>query len=163
MKVNLRKGAREALYQRVIDSVSAEIAVLDRQGTIVMTNDSWDRFARENQARGSDNTGLGVNYLEVCRTASGESSEGAKEVLAGLREVLSGNNRDFAFEYACHSPTVRRWLGNYSSRHSRFAIIWTMPTRRHQRLRRTHALCRRLGLRSQTRHPGRSYNRLVSE
>ena len=52
MKVDLRKGAREALYQSVIDSVSAEIAVLDRQGTIVMTNDSWDRFARENQARG---------------------------------------------------------------------------------------------------------------
>jgi PAS domain S-box-containing protein len=110
MKVNLRRAAREVLYQSIIDSVSAEIAVLDGQGTIVMTNESWDRVACENQARGSDKAGVGVNYLEVCRTASGESSEGAKEVLVGLQEVLSGNNRDFAFEYACHSPTVRRWF-----------------------------------------------------
>jgi hypothetical protein len=110
MKVTVRKGARGALYQSVIDSVSTQIAVLDRQGTIVMTNDSWDRFARENEARGTDKMGVGVNYLEVCRTASGESSEGAKEVLAGLQELLSGKNRDFAFEYACHSPTVRRWF-----------------------------------------------------
>jgi PAS domain S-box-containing protein len=126
MKVNLRKGARRALYQRVIDSVSAEIAVLDRQGTIIMTNDLWDRFARENQARGSDKTGVGVNYLEVCRTASGESSEGAKEVLAGLQEVLSGTNRDFAFEYACHSPTVRRWFllrANGLNRPTRGAVL----------------------------------------
>jgi PAS domain S-box-containing protein len=126
MNVKLRKGARRALYQSVIDSVSAEIAVLDRQGTIVMTNDSWDRFARENQARGSEKGGVGVNYLEVCRTASGESSEGAKEVRAGLQEVLSGNKRDFAFEYACHSPTVRRWFllqANGLKRPARGAVL----------------------------------------
>jgi len=110
MKVDLGKGARGALYQSVINSVAAEIAVLDGQGTIVMTNDSWDRFARENQARGIIKAGVGVNYLEVCRTASAEGSEGAEEVLAGLQEVLSGNNRDFAFEYTCHSPAVRRWF-----------------------------------------------------
>ena len=126
MKVGLRKGARGALYQNVINSVAAAIAVLDRQGTIVMTNDSWDRFARENQARGIIKAGVGVNYLEVCRTASGESSEGAKEVLAGLQEVLSGNNRDFAFEYACHSPTVRRWFllqANGLKRPARGAVL----------------------------------------
>jgi PAS domain S-box-containing protein len=126
MKITLRKGARVALYQSVIDSVSANIAVLDRRGTIVMTNDAWDRFARENQPRGSDKTGVGVNYLEVCRTASGESSEGAKEVLAGLQEVLSGNNRDFAFEYPCHSPTVRRWFllqANGLNRLARGAVL----------------------------------------
>jgi len=126
MKITLRKGARGALYQSVIDSVSAEIAVLDRQGTIIMTNDSWDQFARENQARGCDRTGVGVNYLEVCRTASGEGSEGAEEVLAGLHEVLSGNNRDFAFEYACHSPPVRRWFllqANGLKRPARGAVL----------------------------------------
>ena len=70
--------------------------------------------------------GVGVNYLEVCRTASGESSEGAKEVLAGLQELLSGNNRDFAFEYACHSPTVRRWFllqANGLNRPARGAVL----------------------------------------
>jgi PAS domain S-box-containing protein len=126
MKVDLRKGVRGVLYQSVIDSIAAEIAVLDRQGTIVMTNDSWDRFARENQARGIIKAGVGVNYLEVCRTASGESSEGAREVLAGLQEVLSGNNRDFAFEYACHSPTVRRWFqlrANGLKRPARGAVL----------------------------------------
>jgi len=99
-----------ALPQKIINSVSAEIAVLDREGTIVMTNESWNRFARENQAGNSDMAGVGVNYLEVCRTASGESSEGAQEVLTGLESVLNGSVHNFAFEYPCHSPTVRRWF-----------------------------------------------------
>jgi PAS domain S-box-containing protein len=99
-----------ALPQKIIDSVSAQIAVLDREGTIVLINESWNRFARENQAGESDKACVGVNYLEVCRTACGESCEGAQEVLAGLKGVLNGHIHDFAFEYPCHSPTVRRWF-----------------------------------------------------
>jgi PAS domain S-box-containing protein len=95
---------------RVLGSLSAEVAVVDREGRIIMTNEAWERFARENAAGQSQNLGVGANYLEVCRSASGESAEGAKDVLKGMEEVLSRKRRDFSFEYPCHSPAVRRWF-----------------------------------------------------
>jgi PAS domain-containing protein len=98
------------LAQHVLGSVSAEVAVLDHDGKIVMINEAWERFARENAAGQSRELGVGANYLEICRSESGESAEGAKDVFKGLAEVLSGNRRDFSFEYPCHSHAVRRWF-----------------------------------------------------
>src|SRR3954451_1922514 len=99
-----------ALPQAIGDSVSIPMAVLDRAGVIIMTNESWERFARENHGGGPEKTGPGVNYLEVCRSACGEGTEGAQEVLAGLRDILDSRKRDFLFEYPCHSPTLQRWF-----------------------------------------------------
>jgi PAS domain S-box-containing protein len=98
------------LAEHALGSLFAEVAVLDRAGRIVMTNDAWKRFARLNSPGRTRNLGVGANYLEVCRSASGQNAEGAKEVLNGLEEVLSGRRRDFSHEYSCHSPTDRRWL-----------------------------------------------------
>ena len=103
------------LTQAIIDSVSAHMAVLNREGVIVLTNASWKRFARENQGGGSEKTGPGVNYFEICRTASGEGSEGAEELLTGLREILEGRKREFVSEYPCHSPTRRRWFALHAN------------------------------------------------
>ncbi len=55
-------------------------------------------------------TGVGVDYLAVCREACGEASEGASEVLQALEGVLSGHRTNFQFEYPCHSPTEQRWF-----------------------------------------------------
>jgi PAS domain S-box-containing protein len=101
---------RGALSQSIVDAVAELIVVLDGQGVIIMTNRSWDRFARENQSETPDRGGVGVNYLEICRAASGESSQDAKEVLAGLERVLSGAEQYFEFEYPCHAPTAQRWF-----------------------------------------------------
>src|SRR5690242_7856094 len=96
-------GSGAMLAQHLLASLSAEVAVLDHEGKIVLTNEAWERFAHENAAGQSGNLGVGANYLEVCRSASGESAEGAKDVLAGMEEVLSFKRRDFSFEYPCHS------------------------------------------------------------
>lgn len=104
----LQLGGSPTRAQYLIDCLSAEVAVLDRQGNIVMVNAAWERFAsRENPAGPSQNLGVGANYLAVCRSASGEN---AQEVLRGLEEVLSGRRPDFSLEYPCHSSTVRRWF-----------------------------------------------------
>ncbi|MFL6351388.1 MAG: ATP-binding protein [Bryobacteraceae bacterium] len=104
----LQFGDSTILAQHVVDCLSAEVAVLDREGKIVMVNAAWERFAsRQNTAEQSQNLGVGANYLAVCRSASGET---AKEVLRGIEEVLSGRRPDFSLEYPCHSPTVRRWF-----------------------------------------------------
>ena len=94
----------------ILDALLAEIAVIDGKGTIVLANAAWSRFAKENAANRGLISGVGINYLDVCRSASGSGSEGAQEVLAGLEDVLSGNSQQFCFEYPCHSPTQRRWF-----------------------------------------------------
>lgn len=98
------------LTQAVIDSLAAHVAVLDRDGTIISTNAAWTRFAHDNSPGLPQRTYVGTNYLAICHGASGEDSEGAVEVEAGIRDVLSGAVARFQHEYACHSPNEKRWF-----------------------------------------------------
>lgn len=103
----------EHLRSQILDSVLSSIAVLDHDGFIVATNASWRRFALENSpAPGmpASRTDVGVNYLEVCRTASGDRSEGAREARDGIRAVLDGRLPRFSLVYTCHSPSEKRWF-----------------------------------------------------
>jgi diguanylate cyclase (GGDEF)-like protein len=91
--------------------MTEQIAVLDRHGIILMVNEAWERFGRENGS--TKPTSFGVNYLEVCRRASvhaGQSCDEARQVLEGLRAVLEGTCDHFQQEYACHSPKERHWF-----------------------------------------------------
>ena len=102
--------ASESLIRTVLNSVMANIAVVDRHGTIIAINERWERFARENGAEASVFAmGVGVNYLEVCaRTARDLGAEGA--IVNGLRGVLAHSQPAFNYEYPCHSPTEERWF-----------------------------------------------------
>ncbi len=101
----------EALNRAVINSMMANIAVVDRHGTIIAINDGWERFARENGADDKMATlGVGANYLEVCQRAAQEDDGQIQQVLDGLRGVLDHSRPTFKHEYACHSPTEHRWF-----------------------------------------------------
>ena len=102
----------EALIHAVLNSISANIAVLDREGTIIAVNEEWERFALDN---GADTTlrgvAVGANYLKVCeRTAQRDSGDELQKVWDGLRGVLSHSLKDFEYEYPCHSPDEQRWF-----------------------------------------------------
>src|SRR5262245_36870088 len=58
----------QALNQAVLDSLAANIAVLDRDGNIIAVNEDWRRFARENDGAAFADS-VGINYLDVCRRA----------------------------------------------------------------------------------------------
>ena len=94
----------------IVNALLAEVAVIDGNGTIVLTNEGWSRFANQNAADRRLISAVGLNYLDVCRSAAGDGCGGAKEVLAGLESVLSGKTQTFCAEYPCHSPTQRRWF-----------------------------------------------------
>lgn len=101
----------EALNRAVINSMMANIAVVDRHGTIIAINDGWERFARENGADAVMATlGVGANYLEVCRKAAQVSGTDVQQVIDGLRGVLEHSRPTFKHEYACHSPSEERWF-----------------------------------------------------
>jgi len=111
-----RKRAEEALREsevfnkEVLDSLTAHIAVLDREGRIVVVNEAWRRFAAQNcgcQARES----VGDNYLAICeRAAREDQDEFARAVLDGVQQVMTRSKSYFGLEYPCHSPSEQRWF-----------------------------------------------------
>ncbi|MFO1424086.1 MAG: PAS domain S-box protein, partial [Candidatus Competibacteraceae bacterium] len=105
--------ANEAFVHAILDSVGAEIAVLDRNGVILTINEPWRRFALENSphpGQPTPHTEVGANYLEICRASTGYSAEGAQEALDGILAVLEGRLPHFSLEYPCHSPNRERWF-----------------------------------------------------
>lgn len=95
----------------ILNALSAHIAVLDREGTIVATNRAWDRFARDNGGNVYlHQTYLGVNYLRVCEAAARGGDTLAAEALQGLRACIDRRLPVFEQEYPCHTPTQQRWF-----------------------------------------------------
>jgi len=108
----------EAFAKGVLNSVASHIAVIDRNGFILATNAPWERFAQENGHAPEKmplQTGIGANYLEVCRSGRGDFRDGAKEAAEGIQAVLAGDIDSFSMEYPCHSPTEYRWFSMYAT------------------------------------------------
>lgn len=103
----LRESGR--LAHETLDALSAHIAILDENGTIVNVNRAWRDFARDNSALASATSG-GVNYLAVCDAANGADRDTARVFAAGVRAVLNGTEESFALEYACHAPEKQQWF-----------------------------------------------------
>ena len=100
----------ERLAKSIIESLAANICVLDHAGEIIMVNRAWENFARENAPTGAANLGLGTNYVEVCRKAAQAGEPLAAQAAEGIAAVLAGNLPVFNLEYSCHSPTQQRWF-----------------------------------------------------
>ena len=101
------------LFQGVRDSVPNHMAVLDRHGVITDTNLAWTRFAETNAAgdgMASAGTGVGTDYLAVCRASGAAGCDEAKDAGAGIAAVLAGERELFTLEYPCHSPSALRWF-----------------------------------------------------
>jgi len=109
-----RAREREAFTQAILNSVPTEIAVVGCDGVIQAVNEPWRRFALENglePGQSAPHTGVGMNYLEVCRTSVGATADDLPaNAAAGIRAVLDGHLPSFSLEYPCHSPTHRRWF-----------------------------------------------------
>ncbi len=100
----------EALNQRTLQALPAHIAVLDRQGRILVVNQAWTEFADTNLVKGAPAVGVGSNYLEVCRRTVANGETDALGVVAGIEAALGGTDTPFTLEYPCHSPSEKRWF-----------------------------------------------------
>ena len=111
-----RKGAgemlqaSEAFTRYVLNSLSAHVCVLNKEGVILKTNDAWKEFARHNSDLTIAGVDVGQNYLEVCRRAIAGGDSAAQVTLEGIEAVLAGRRPSFTREYDCHSPEEERWF-----------------------------------------------------
>lgn len=99
------------LQHAVIDSLPAQLAVLDAAGTIVSVNEAWRRFAA---AGGCDVCSVGANFFDVCaRTAAGGDRRAAADAALaaeGVRQVLDGAVTEFSMDVRCDTPSGRCWF-----------------------------------------------------
>ena len=106
--------ANNKFRDAILDSVPAEIAVLDNTGSIVAVNQRWREFALNNNVASdqlASKTQIGANYLEVCQVA-GQSDVDGPAALAydGILRVMNGSLPSFQLEYPCHTATQRYWF-----------------------------------------------------
>jgi PAS domain S-box-containing protein len=99
----------EQFKQAILDSVPANIAVLDRQGTIQAVNARWHQFALANLPGNRGQVvrcGVGADYLAACEPCDRD----ARSAREGILAVLAGRQESFSFEYRCDAPTTNRWF-----------------------------------------------------
>jgi len=99
----------QQLVQSSLDALSAHIAVIDSDGTILAVNASWREFADQN-ALAWDDYGVGQNYLKAIDTGFAKAGSTDLEALQGIQEVITGQRENFILEYPCHSPDQERWF-----------------------------------------------------
>jgi PAS domain S-box-containing protein len=100
----------EVFVRKVLDSLTAHIAVLDEHGIIVAVNRAWQNFTAENGGDDS-RTLVGADYLSVCQPAGdGPAQQLGSAACAGIRAVMTAAQSSFHLEYPCHAPTAPRWF-----------------------------------------------------
>jgi len=113
----------ELLKQAVLNSVTAEIAVLDAQGVIVAANDIWHRAAPRQMPAGASASGavparnvvgadVGTNYLAGWQELGtrAESDADVMTVPDGVQAVLDGRLQRFYREYQSPLRPGQPWL-----------------------------------------------------
>ena len=102
-------ATEDMLAAAVLDALPDATAVLDQTGAIIAVNHAWRMFALDNGGTETD-TGVGVNYLDVCIRSAAAGSADAAQVVAHLHDVLAGRSIEADLEYPCPSPAVGRWF-----------------------------------------------------
>ncbi|WP_233255108.1 sensor histidine kinase [Halopenitus persicus] len=92
---------------RALETLPVELAILDSDGTIVLVNDAWRRFADENHGVDPDYW-VGRDYLAISERAYDDPDVAA--IVDGLRAILGGSDEPLDVEYPCHSPDRQRWF-----------------------------------------------------
>jgi signal transduction histidine kinase len=93
------------IFQKVVNGLPEQIALLDGQWGILAANPAWTRTAA---MYGYDALKPGTNYLEFCVDKAGEGHKPAALVANGIREMQRTGQPSFRFTY--HGTD--RWEGH---------------------------------------------------
>ncbi len=97
------------LFEQVFNCLPYQIAIIDASGKLVCLNNSWNKFAAENNEIVLTKVIAGANYLDVCSNASSEGDSTSANVFDGIQSLIREEKQFFEIEYACHSTAAKRW------------------------------------------------------
>lgn len=93
----------------ILDSLPANLALVDEDGTILAVNERWRNYGVENEYHGNPEM-IGQNYLSACGQATEDATDETRMAEQGIRAVLDGSQEKFTMQYPCHSPEQQRWF-----------------------------------------------------
>ncbi|MEZ5653684.1 MAG: PAS domain S-box protein [Burkholderiaceae bacterium] len=108
-QAQMARQRSESLRHSILQALPARIALIDRQGLILMVNDGRAELAHDTMAAPMPALLVGANYLDICRHATAASEETSEQVLAGIGNVLAGRLMHFSIEVPWETPQGRVW------------------------------------------------------
>jgi len=94
------------IYKAIFDSLDELIAVIDEDGDIVATNETWQKSAMEKGLIEKAHC-IGYNYIKLCEGVKGEDRETALEIADGIKRVIAGELSVFKKIYSFVDPEGR--------------------------------------------------------
>ncbi len=91
-----------------LDSFPERICVLDRGGWIIFANRAWNH--NEDDSIGRVRSGVGANYLWVCRSAIDTLADRAWRVAKGIEAVLREAIPQFTVDYSRTTASGQAWF-----------------------------------------------------
>ena len=101
--------------KQVLDSISAQVAIIDSEGSVVFANHTWREFATVRNFIAE--TCEGANYLAFLESEKGAHIDGAMDIVQGIRDVLAQRIRDYSREFSAITRKEQRW---YTCQASKF-------------------------------------------
>ena len=123
-----REQAEEALrdseqFLRIsLDSMAANIAILDESGWVKVSNQAWKSYCGVNARYGT-----GVHYLDAFNARPAAEQSSFQAAARDIDEVLSGHRSSLHLEFSCQLPDQMRWLvihlTTFESNALQFAVL----------------------------------------
>jgi PAS domain S-box-containing protein len=82
-------------------------AVLDSDGTVILTNNEWE--LRDEECAYLNSITAHGNFFEHCREAAEKGSDDALKLIIGLRRVLDGDTDNFSYTYFSSIDNENIW------------------------------------------------------
>jgi PAS domain S-box-containing protein len=101
-----KKGQAERM-STILNTLPADIALLDERGFIIDVNEGWKKFTGINCFNGRD---IGDDYLKNVEEVFGEDENDCKTAATGIKNVLENKTKGFVCEYAHSSSGVKKWF-----------------------------------------------------
>ena len=92
------------LFQATFDAFDSQIALIDREGKILVLNQAWKNNSVNSCL--SKNTRVGDNYLKVCQTIAGSEAELAREIASEIKAITCLKKTESRLNY--HSGNFKR-------------------------------------------------------
>ena len=100
----------EFFSEHVLSSLTDQVAVMSRDGTIIAVNKAWDDFAKQPCEVKSEICSVGSNYIHVCETAVSGGEQIVRKTINGIRSVFNKEVYSYHQEYPCFSPSKKSWF-----------------------------------------------------
>lgn len=110
LRAEIEERKRQShIRDAIVNSLPAQIALLDNDGTILAVNNTWIAFAEQNGGKAFGPM-IGSNYLSYCDHADAVGLTDMAKISNGIRQVISGEVSTFITEYPYGSPDQVLWF-----------------------------------------------------